>query len=201
MPGSRETTDGPAQEARFFATPTEFGRWLELHHASAGELIVGFWKKGSGHPSMTWEESVEQALRFGWIDGVRRSLGEKAYTIRFTPRRAGSIWSAKNLRTMTRLIEQGRVAPAGLAVYAARDVAKTNRYSFEQEDAALSAEQEKRFRMNRKAWTFFESQPPSYRRPAIWWVVSAKRAATQEKRLAQLIADSAAGLRIAMLRR
>ncbi len=150
---------------------------------------------------MTWEESVEQALRFGWIDGVRRSLGDDAYTIRFTPRRARSIWSAKNLRTMARLIGEGLVAPAGLAVYEARDVAKTNRYSFERDDAALAADQEKAFRRNRKAWTFFESQPPSYRRPAIWWVVSAKKPETQAKRLAQLIADSEAGLRIAHLRR
>lgn len=188
-------------EPRFFASPVEFGRWLEEEHASSAELLVGFWKKGSGRESMTWEESVEQALRFGWIDGVRRSLGDEAYTIRFTPRRARSIWSAKNLRTMERLIEEGLVAPAGLAVYEARDVERTNRYSFERDDAGFSAEQEKTFRSDRKAWAFFEAQPPSYRRPAIWWVMSAKKPETQAKRLAQLIADSAAGLRIAMLRR
>ena len=188
-------------EALFFASPEAFGRWLEANHESSAELLVGFWKKGSGRASMTWEESVEQALRFGWIDGVRRSLGDEAYTIRFTPRRRGSIWSAKNLRTMARLIEEGRMTPAGLAVYSARDESKTNRYSFERDDAALSPEQEKAFRRERKAWAFFESQPPSYRKPAIWWVVSAKKPETQAKRLAQLIADSAAGLRIAMLRR
>lgn len=190
-----------ALAARFFASASDFGEWLAEHHASAAELVVGFWKKGSGRASMTWEESVEQALRFGWIDGVRRSLGDEAYTIRFTPRRAGSIWSAKNLRTMARLIEEGRVAPAGLIVFEARDVEKTDRYSFERDDAALSAEQEKLFRRKRKAWSFFETQPPSYRTPAIWWVVSAKRPETQARRLAQLIADSEAGLRIRHLRR
>lgn len=192
---------GKRSEPRFFAKPADFGKWLEKHHTSETELLVGFWKKGSGRASMTWPESVEQALCYGWIDGVRRSLGDEAYTIRFTPRRAGSIWSAKNLGTMQRLIDDGRVAPAGLAVYEARDAAKTNRYSFEQSDAALDAAQEQQFRRNRKAWAFFESQPPSYRRPAIWWVVSAKKPETQAKRLAQLIADSAAGVRIAMLRR
>lgn len=192
---------GKRSEPRFFSKPADFGKWLEKHHASEAELLVGFWKKGSGRASMTWEESVEQALCYGWIDGVRRSLGDEAYTIRFTPRRARSIWSAKNLRTMQRLIDEGRVAPAGHAVFAARVAAKTNRYSFEQSAAALDAAQERQFRRNRKAWTFFESQPPSYRKPAIWWVVSAKKPETRAKRLAQLITDSEAGLRLRQMRR
>ena len=117
----------------FFDTPAHFRRWLQANHAREPELLVGFWKKATARASITWEESVAEALCFGWIDGVRRSLGDEAYTIRFTPRRPGSIWSAKNLETMRALIDAGRVAPAGLAVYEARDEAKTNRYSFERE--------------------------------------------------------------------
>ena len=188
-------------KARFFASPAEFGRWLQANHAKESELIVGFHKKGSGKPSMTWEESVEQALCFGWIDGVRRSIDESSYSIRFTPRRRGSIWSAKNLKTMQSLIEEKRVAPAGLAVYQGRDVEKTNRYSFERARVEFDEEQEREFRRHRKAWTFWESQPPSYRKAVTNWVVSAKKPETRAKRLAQLIADSAAGLRIAGMRR
>ncbi|HEX6588395.1 MAG TPA: YdeI/OmpD-associated family protein [Longimicrobiales bacterium] len=188
-------------KARFFASGAEFGAWLREHHGTEAELLVGFWKIGSGRPSMTWPESVEQALCYGWIDGVRRSLGDDAYTIRFTPRRSGSIWSAKNLATMRRLLDAGRAAPAGRAVYEARDEAKTNRYSFERAVIAFEPQQEKLFRRNRKGWAFFESQPPSYRKPAIHWVVSAKKPETRAKRLAQLIADSEAGMRIAQLRR
>jgi uncharacterized protein YdeI (YjbR/CyaY-like superfamily) len=188
-------------KGRFFATPEEFRAWLERNHASADQLVVGFWKKGTGRPSITWEESVVEALRYGWIDGVRRSLDDDAYTIRFTPRRPNSIWSAKNLKTMRALIDEGRVAPAGLAIYQARNEAKTNRYSFEREHVAFDDAQEREFRKQRKAWDFFQSQPPSYRKPATHWVVSAKKPETRAKRLAQLIADSAAGLRIAQMRR
>ena len=188
-------------EPRFFATPADFRAWLEENHARKAELVVGFWKKASGEPSITWEESVVEALCFGWIDGVRRTIDDDAYTIRFTPRRPKSIWSARNLKTMQALIEEGRVAPAGLAVYEARDEAKTNRYSFERDSVAFDEEQERTFRKNRKAWDFFQSQPPSYRKPATHWVVSAKKPETRAKRLAQLIADSAAGLRIAQMRR
>jgi len=185
----------------FFDTPAHFRRWLQANHAREPELLVGFWKKATARASITWEESVAEALCFGWIDGVRRSLGDEAYTIRFTPRRPGSIWSAKNLETMRALIDAGRVAPAGLAVYEARDEAKTNRYSFEREHVAFDAAQEREFRKHRKAWEFFVAQPPSYRKPATHWVVSAKRPETRAKRLAELIADSAAGLRIKQLRR
>ena len=185
----------------FFATPAKFRSWLAKNHAKQTELIVGFWKKGSGKPSITWEESVEQALCFGWIDGVRRSIDEERYTIRFTPRRPTSIWSAKNLNTMKALIEQKRVAPAGLAVYEARDVAKTNRYSFERARVEFDDGQARAFRRNRKAWAFFQTQPPSYTKAVTNWVVSAKKPETRAKRLAQLIADSEAGLRIAQMRR
>jgi uncharacterized protein YdeI (YjbR/CyaY-like superfamily) len=144
---------------------------------------------------------VEQALCFGWIDGVRKSRGDDSYVIRFTPRKRGSIWSAKNLGTMKRLLAEGLVHPSGRAVYDARDAARTERYSFEREHVAFDARQEEEFRRNERAWEFFQSQPPSYRKPATWWVLSAKREETRARRLATLIADSAAGLRIKEMRR
>lgn len=185
----------------FFSTPAEFRAWLERNHATARELLVGFYKKGSGKPSMTWPESVDQALCFGWIDGVRRSLGDDAYTIRFTPRKAGSVWSAVNTKRATELIELGLMHPAGLAAFEKRDERKTRQYSFERENVALEPAHEERFRANARAWEFFQRQPPGYRRTAAWWVLSAKREATRETRLATLIADSEAGRRIAPLRR
>ena len=189
------------ESATFFATPDDWRRWLEANHARAAELWVGFWKKGTGRPSITWPESVEQALCFGWIDGVRRSIDGERYAIRFTPRKPTSVWSAKNLTTMRALIDGGRMTPAGLAVYEARDAERTDRYSFERAHVAFDPAQEREFRKHPRAWAFFQSQPPSYRKPATWWVVSAKREATRAKRLAQLIADSDAGLRISLLRR
>ena len=185
----------------FFPTPSDFRAWLKEHHSSERELIVGFYRKDCGKPSITWPESVEEALCFGWIDGVRRKLGDDSYTIRFTPRKAKSIWSKINLASMERLIAAGRMAPAGLNIYEARDQKKTNRYSFEREQASFAAEQEKLFRKNTKAWKFWEAQVPSYRKPAIWWVVSAKQEATQKKRLGILIECSSSGLKIPQLRR
>jgi uncharacterized protein YdeI (YjbR/CyaY-like superfamily) len=182
----------------FFATPAELRAWLEEHHATETELLVGFYKRGSakvasGRPSITWPESVDEALCFGWIDGVRRSLGEEAYTIRFTPRRTTSIWSAVNVKRVAALTEQGRMREAGRRAFAARKAAKTGIYSFERSEAAiLSPIQEKKLRANRKAAAFFDAQAPWYRRTAIHWVISAKREETRERRLAQLIADSAA---------
>jgi uncharacterized protein YdeI (YjbR/CyaY-like superfamily) len=149
---------------------------------------------------MTWTESVREALCFGWIDGVRRSLGEDSYTIRFTPRRTGSNWSSRNVRHVEELIREGRMTPAGLAAYEARKPERTGIYAFEQRHSArLEREQERHFRANPKAWAFFQAQPPSYRQTAIYWVVSAKRAETRERRLATLIEDSAAGRRLARL--
>jgi uncharacterized protein YdeI (YjbR/CyaY-like superfamily) len=186
----------------FFATAAEFRRWLERHHASETELLVGFYKKGSGRPSITWPESVDEALCFGWIDGIRRSAGEHAYTIRFTPRKPSSIWSAVNVRNVERLVAEGRMQPAGLAAYATRSPERTALYSFDRQNPPhLDADMEARFRKQRKAWTFWESQPPGYRKTATHWVVSAKRAETRERRLKQLIDDCAAGQRIAALRR
>jgi uncharacterized protein YdeI (YjbR/CyaY-like superfamily) len=185
---------------KFFATPGEFRAWLESHHDRARELLVGFYKRSSGRPSMTWPESVDEALCFGWIDGVRRSLGEDAYTIRFTPRRPGSIWSAINVAKVATLTEAGKMRPSGERVFAARRPDRTGVYSFERkEPPVLSNAQATLLRKNAKAAAFFDAQPPWYRRTAIHWVVSAKREDTRARRLAELIADSAAGRRITVL--
>ncbi len=186
----------------FFATPAEFRQWLERHHQSERELLVGFYKKSSGRPSITWPESVAEALCFGWIDGVRRSIDDESYSIRFTPRKKGSIWSAVNMRLAEELIRDGRMQPAGLAAWEARDPAKSAVYSFEQREAAqLAPDMEARLRDNAQAWKFWQAQPPGYRKTATFWVMSAKRPETRAKRLQTLIDDSAAGLRIGLLRR
>ncbi len=186
---------------RFFATPAEFRKWLERYHATERELIVGFYRKGSGRPSITWPESVEQALCFGWIDGVRRKIDAESYTIRFTPRKPTSIWSNINTRTMERLIAEGLAAAAGLTAYQARDAKKTGIYAFERAESRLTSEQERSFRKNAKAWKFFEAMPPWYRRTATHWVVSAKQETTRARRLEMLIVCSAKGLKIPTLRR
>ena len=189
-------------KALFFATPEEFGAWLEEHHESETELLVGFYKKGSGKPSITWPESVEQALRFGWIDGIRRSLGEESYTIRFTPRKPSSNWSKVNVATVERLKAEGSMAPAGLRAYEARREDRTGLYSFERRQAAeLPPDFERRFQASRKAWEWFSSRPPGYRRTATHWVVSAKRDDTRRRRLETLIDCSAEGRKIPLLAR
>ena len=187
--------------ALFFPTPADFRAWLKANHGSESELIVGFYRKGCGKPSITWPESVEEALCYGWIDGIRRKLTDDSYSIRFTPRKATSIWSKNNLKTMERLLASGRVAPAGRRIYEARNKERTNLYSFERESAHLSAEQESRFKKNAKAWKFWQAQVPSYRKPATWWVVSAKQETTREKRLQELIECSSKGVKIRPLRR
>lgn len=189
-------------EPTFFATPAELGAWLAEHHATASELWVGFHKKGSGRPSVTWPEAVDEALCVGWIDGVRKGIDEHRYTIRFTPRKPRSIWSAVNLARVPELTAAGRMRPAGLEAFARRSEVRSSVYSYEQKDAAtLEAAHEQRFRADPAAWEFFRSQAPWYRRAATWWVVSAKRAQTREKRLAQLVEDSAHGRRIPSLDR
>lgn len=190
-----------AAKPTFFATSADFRRWLKKHHASVGELWVGFYKKAAGKPSMSYPESVDQALCFGWIDGVRKSIDEDSYVQRFTPRRRGSIWSTINIRRAQELIEQGLMQPAGAQAFAARDVEKTKQYSFEREHVEFDAALRKQFRSDQKAWAFFQSQPPSYRKLVTSWVMSAKQAATRERRLSRLIVDSAAGRRIRELRR
>lgn len=186
----------------FFTSAGEFRRWLRTHHATATELWVGYHKKGTGQPSLTWAESVDQALCFGWIDGIRKSVDQTRYMIRFTPRRPGSTWSRINVARVAELTRAGKMAAAGRRAFEARDPQKVEQYSFEQRDAPkLDAEAAARFRAHRKAWAFFTAQPPGYRRLALWWVVSAKQAATRARRLDRLIADSAAGQRIGPLRR
>jgi len=187
---------------KFFPSPADFRRWLERNHGSESELWVGFHKKGTGKPSITWPESVDEALCFGWIDGIRKTLDAESYVIRFTPRRSGSNWSLVNTRRAGELISSGLMQADGKRVFEARDPAKSGVYSFEQKTpATLTPAAKKRFMANKRAWKFFESQPPGYRNTAIRWVVSAKQEATRERRLAILIKDSAEGRRIAPLRR
>jgi len=190
------------REPTFFATPDELRAWLAEHHADAGELRVGFHKKGSGRPSISWPQSVDQALCFGWIDGVRRSLGADSYMIRFTPRRARSNWSAVNVRRYGELLDEGLVEPAGAAAFERRAEDRTGIYAYEnRHKAVFSAEHEARFRAAAAAWEWFQAQPPWYRRTATYWVVSAKRPETRERRLAQLIEDCAAQRTIRSLTR
>src|SRR5262245_15218086 len=175
-------------EPVFFPTPDEFRKWFETNHSAVTELWVGFYKKGSGRPSITWPESVDEALCVGWIDGVRKSIDSESYKIRFTPRRASSIWSAVNMRRMAELLAAGRVLPAGLKAFETRSEAKTGIYSYEQRKSAqFDAAAEKLFRSHKRAWKYFQAQAPWYRQTTTWWVVSAKRAETREKRLAFLI--------------
>ena len=182
---------------RFFPTAADFRAWLHANHARATELVVGFHRKGSGRPSITWPESVDEALCYGWIDGVRRSLDEHSYTIRFTPRQASSTWSNVNIAKVEALLAAGKMMPAGLAAWQRRDPARSGIYSFErQEPAAFDAAMERRFRANRAAWKFFGAQPPGYRRLATHYVLSAKRPETREKRLAALIDCSARSERL-----
>lgn len=166
-------------EPVFFATPQELRAWLAEYHESAGELWVGFHKKGTGRPSVTWPQAVDQALCFGWIDGVRKGVDEASYRIRFTPRRARSNWSAVNVARVAELTEQGLMRPAGLCAFERRSEDRTGIYSHERRHAArLDPEQERRLRADTAAWEFFQAQPPSYRRTAIHWVINAKREET-----------------------
>jgi uncharacterized protein YdeI (YjbR/CyaY-like superfamily) len=175
----------------FFPSPAAWRAWLEEHHAETDELWVGFYKKSSGKPSITWPESVDGALCFGWIDGIRKSLDEISYVIRFTPRRARSIWSAVNIKRVGELTKLRLMWPAGLKAFEKRSGDRSEIYAYEQRKGAkLSTAYEKQFRANRKAWDFFRTQPPSYQRTASWWVISAKKEETRSKRLARLIKDS-----------
>ncbi|MDB4965316.1 MAG: hypothetical protein JWN44_1005 [Myxococcales bacterium] len=188
--------------AKFFSSPDRFRKWLEAHHADTAELWVGFYKKGSGKPSITWPESVDQALCFGWIDGLRRSVDEVSYQIRFTPRRATSIWSNINIGRVEALTAAGLMRPAGLAVFGKRDAKKSGIYSFERDKAqSLPKPLEKQLRSNDEAWAFFTAQAPWYQRTAKYWVMNAKREETRMKRLATLIDDSAQARTIAPLTR
>jgi uncharacterized protein YdeI (YjbR/CyaY-like superfamily) len=181
-----------ASKPHFFPTPAAWRAWLEGHHAEADELWVGLYKRDSGRPSITWPEAVDGALCFGWIDGVRKSLDTVSYKIRFTPRKPRSIWSAINLKRATELSTLGLMQPAGLAAFQERDGKRSGIYSYEQRKAAkLPPAYEKEFRRNPAAWRFFQAQAPWYRRTATYWVISAKREETRQKRLASLLEDSA----------
>jgi uncharacterized protein YdeI (YjbR/CyaY-like superfamily) len=181
----------------FFFSSAEFRRWLEKNHATTKELWIGYYKKASGKGGMTYHEAVEEALCFGWIDGVVNTIDADSYKQRFTPRRPGSNWSNINVRHVARLRAAGKMHPAGLAAFAARDAKKTGIYSFErQQPAKLPAAFEKKFRANRRAWTFFTNQPPGYQRLLIHKIVSPKQAATRERWLERVIAASAEGRRV-----
>ncbi len=187
-------------EAIFFMSREDWHAWLEKNHAIADEQWVGFHKTWSEKAGITYREALDEALCFGWIDGLRRG-GHAAWSIRFTPRRPDSVWSAVNMARIEELIAERRVTPAGLAAYQSRNPENRGAYSYERRDAALSPDYEKRFRAEKEAWAWFEAMPHSYRQPAVWWVMSARQAATRERRLATLIADSAAGRKIKPLRR
>jgi uncharacterized protein YdeI (YjbR/CyaY-like superfamily) len=186
----------------FFETAEQFGAWLEEHHETATELWVGFHKKASGKPSVTWPEAVEQALRFGWIDGVRKSIDGDSYTNRFTPRKPTSNWSLINVAKVEDLKQRGLVAPAVLRAYGARKPERTGVYSSERsQPAELPPEHERRFRANTAAWEWFTERPQGYRRTAMHWVVSAKKEETRLRRLQQLIDCSAEGRNVPPLAR
>jgi uncharacterized protein YdeI (YjbR/CyaY-like superfamily) len=181
----------------FFANPAAFRAWFEKHHQTMPKQWVGFHRKASGRASITWPEAVDEALCFGWIDGLRKTIDARSYKIRFTPRRRASIWSAINIARMKDLVRDGRVRPAGLTAFQRRLPAKSRVYSYEnRKSARLTRPATKLFRAEDTAWTFFQQQPKSYRQMAIWWVVSAKRPQTQNKRLQKLIAASKAGCRL-----
>lgn len=182
-------------QPKFFPTAKQFRAWLESHHATRRELLVGFRKVGSGKPSVIYPEALDAALCFGWIDGVRKSLGATSYTIRFTPRKRGSIWSAVNLRHVARLTAAGSMHPSGLKAFEERDPARAKLYSYENRPKPLSPAYTRTFKASRRAWTWFETQAPSYRRVAAWWVMNAKQPVTRQRRLATLINASARGLK------
>jgi len=177
----------------FFAKQSDFRKWLQKNHKKETELLVGFYKVGSGKPSMTWPQSVDQALCFGWIDGVRKSIDKESYQIRFTQRKPKSIWSAINIGKIEELKKQGLMQPVGLASFEKRIEGKSRIYSYEKDEAELTQKFKKQFKANKKAWHYFQSLAPSYRRVSTHWVMNAKQETTRLKRLNQLILESAAG--------
>lgn len=184
----------------FFASPDEFRAWLEANHAEAAELWVGYSKKGSGQPSITWPESVEEALCFGWIDGIRKSMDESRYVIRFTPRKPRSTWSEVNIRKALELIGLGRMRPEGLRAFEERTADNSGIYSHEQKgEVPLEEAHERLFRARPEAWEFFQAQAQGYRKAALWWIAGAKREETRRKRLETLIEDCARGRRVSAL--
>ena len=180
----------------YFRTPADLKKWFRVNHAKAAELWVGFYTKDSGKPSITWPESVDEALCVGWIDGIRKTLGPDSYTIRFTPRRKGSIWSAVNIARVKALRDEKRMRPTGMSAFAARLENKSGIYSYEQRRDQLEEPYAGLLKKNKAAWEFFEAQPPSYRKVIGWWIVSAKREETRMARLKKLMDASAKGQRL-----
>lgn len=183
----------------FFKTTEEFSRWLEENHTDQNELWVGYFKKNTERASLTWSESVDVALCFGWIDGVRKTIDEKSYKIRFTPRKTSSLWSAVNVKKVKALIKLGKMKPVGLELFEKRT--DKEGYSSEDRNVPLAKEYEKQIKANKPAWEFFNNLAPSYKRDSIWWVMSAKKEETQLRRLDVLITSSEDGLKIPMLRK
>ncbi|CAD7799394.1 hypothetical protein CHRY9390_00480 [Chryseobacterium aquaeductus] len=188
--------DNSTKSPTFFPTHQEFRKWLEENHKSKTELLVGFFKVGSKKPSMSWSESVDQALCFGWIDGVTKSIDEESYSIRFTPRKPTSIWSAINIQKVEDLTKAGLMQPEGLKAFQLRKENKSRIYSHETEDVKLSDEYENQFKANKEAWEFFEKQAPSYKKVMIHWIMSAKQNKTQISRLEKTISESEKGKRV-----
>jgi uncharacterized protein YdeI (YjbR/CyaY-like superfamily) len=181
---------------RYFKSPSEFRTWLKENHATTKELWVGYYKRNSGRPSMTWPESVVESLCFGWIDGIRKRVDDSRYTIRFTPRRPESIWSTINIKRAEELRDRGLMEKPGAAAFNGRKENKSGIYSYEQRRDKLNVPYEERLKQNKAAWNFFYAQPPSYRKAVSWWVVSAKQEATRLKRLEKLAKESARGKRL-----
>lgn len=197
---AKVATAARTAEPRYFASHALFRKWLEANHETKSELLVGFHKRDSGRASMTWSESVDAALCFGWIDGVRRRVDDDSYTIRFTPRKASSIWSTVNIKKMKELMAADLVRPAGAQAFERRSPEKSSIYAYENRHAAtLDAESQRELERHKRAWKFFESCPPWYKRTAIWRIISAKRPETRAKRLAELIACSEEGRSIPTL--
>jgi uncharacterized protein YdeI (YjbR/CyaY-like superfamily) len=186
-------------DPHYFTSAAKSHHWLEKNHGTATELLAGIYKKSSGKPSITYQEALDEALCFGWIDGIRKSVDENRYTIRFTPRQPGSIWSNVNIKRANELSALGRMGPAGLATFEARKAEKPGVYSYENRLRQLNAEYEKRFRANKKAWAYFQARAPYYRRTASAWVMTAKKEETRLRRLAVLIEDSAHGRRLGIM--
>jgi uncharacterized protein YdeI (YjbR/CyaY-like superfamily) len=184
---------------RFFDKQSQFNQWLVKNHGCASEILVGFYKKSSGKKSVTYPEALDEALCFGWIDGIRKSLDENSYTIRFTPRQSKSIWSLVNVRHVERLKKEGRMQPAGLAAFDLRDIKRTGIYSFENRPRELSVPYQEIFRKHKVAWEFFNAQPPFFKRTVSFWVMSAKKEETRLSRLNRLIETSARGERLGMI--
>ena len=181
---------------QFFPTQSHFRKWFEKNHLKEKELIVGFYKVGTKKPSITWPQSVDEALGFGWIDGVRKSIDEESYMIRFTPRKPTSIWSAINIKKVEELTAQGFMKPEGLAAFAKRKEHKSKIYSYEKEPSNFSSTFEKQFKSNKKAWDFFNVQAPGYKKTITHWVMDAKQETTQAKRMEILISSSEAGKKL-----